>query len=90
MNDLATHLRNAATDWDGLPGHDNEEIIHYITCKKAREIADHIEAQEKLIEEMREALGEALSRLDYHDRGMVNADHLLSKSNLNTPERNDE
>ena len=103
MNDLVTHLRNAATDWDGLPGHDNEEIIHYITCKKAREIADHIEAQEKLICDLSDCLEdmtkhyvevrndlygfEATEEIEVIAAGKLIA---LSKSNPNTPERNDE
>lgn len=114
MNDLATHLRNSATDWDGLPGHDDEEIIHYITCKKAREIADHIEAQENLINELAACLqwmvdndetnegdeplqdygGKTWNELnEYWIEGLNRARSAISKaskSNPNTPERNDE
>lgn len=98
MNDLAEKLWNMAEDWRKLSDPENEAV--------AKETADHIEAQSKLIEEMREALQSASeelyqishpsgdpddeSNMDSYAAAYRECRSALSKSNPNTPERNDE
>lgn len=64
---------------------------------KMKEAADHIESQNKLIAEMREAYEHYELALATREHGVVAMGRLVaaiasiySKSNPNTPERNDE
>lgn len=103
MNDLLHRIREGIMDgWSG-----DYPCLDGIIAKEA---ADHIEAQEKLIEEMTKALvfyshepiykfrnvtrscgccSDMLEPEILLDEGAI-AREILSKSNPNTPERNDE